>query len=138
ILDLLVDGRGVVERELGFARVGIVLRLLRHRERSGYGDLDPPARMGVQELDVADLHGVLAPDLADDARHRVRMAAAVERRAGVVDVDALERRREAVRVALAPYLAVRDDVEAGLLLRADRDDRGVVLRLLEPGRVHAP
>ncbi len=51
--------------------------------------------------------------------------------AGVVEVDALERGREAVRVALAPDLAVADDVEAGVFLRADRDQRRVVLRLGE-------
>ena len=50
------------------------------------------------------------------------MARAVERGARVVDVDALERGGEAVGVALAPDLAVGDDVEAGLLLRPDRED----------------
>ena len=50
---------------------------------------------------------------------------------GVVDVDAVERGREAVEVALAPDLAVRHDVEAGRLLLAHRLVRRVVLRLLE-------
>ena len=62
------------------------------------------------------------------------MAAAVERRAGIVDVDALERGGEAVRVALAAHLAVGDDVEPGALLVADGEQRRVVLRLLEPIR----
>ena len=60
---------------------------------------------------------MLAPDAPDDARHRIGVARAVERGARVVDVDALERGGEAVGVALAPDLAVGDDVEAGLLLR---------------------
>ena len=59
------------------------------------------------------------------------MARAVERGSRVVEVDAVERGREAVRVALAPDLAVADDIEAGLLLGADRDDRRVVLGLVE-------
>ena len=58
------------------------------------------------------------------------MARAVERGAGVVEVDAFERGGEAVRVALAPDLAVADDVEPRLLLRADRDQGRVVLRLV--------
>jgi hypothetical protein len=81
---------------------------------------------------------MLAAYLAGDARHRVRMAGAIERAAGIVDVDALERGGEAVRVALAPHLAVGNDVEAGALLVADGDERGVVLRLLEPLRRHPP
>ena len=60
------------------------------------------------------------------------MAGAVERGAGIVDVDAVERGGEAVGIALAAHLAVGDDVEADLLLVADRQQRGVVLRLLQP------
>ena len=51
----------------------------------------------------------------------------------VVDVDAFERGRETVGIAFAPHLAVGDDVDAGALHVADRDQRGVVLRLLEKG-----
>ena len=61
------------------------------------------------------------------------MARPVERDAGIVDVDALERGREAVRIALAADFAVGHDVEPGPLLRLDRDDRRVVLRLGEVG-----
>ena len=66
------------------------------------------------------------------------MTTAVERGAGVVDVDALKRGGEAVGVALAAYLAVGNDVEPGALLVADGEDGGVVLRLLEPFRRNAP
>src|SRR3712207_8245602 len=52
-----------------------------------------------------------AADGADDARHRVGVAAAVEGRAGVVEVDAGERGGEVVGVALPPDLAVGDDVQ---------------------------
>ena len=119
VLDLLVDRGRIVERQLLLVLVEIVLRLLRHGERAGHGDLDRAVGVGAQELDVAHLDRVLAPDLADDARHRIGMAAAVERGAGIVDVDAVERGGEAVRVALAPHLAVGDDVEPGALLVAD-------------------
>ena len=92
----------------------------------------------LRKLEVADLDRVFPPDLADDARDRVGVAAAVERGAGIVDVDAFQRRREAVGVALAAHLAVGDDVEAGPLLIADGEERGVVLRLFEPFGRHPP
>ena len=57
---------------------------------------------------------------------------------GLADVDALERGGEAVGVAFAADLAVGDDVDAGALHVADRQDGGVVLRLFEPGLGHAP
>ena len=53
--------------------------------------------------------------------------------AGIVDVDALERGGETIGIALAANLAVGDDVEAGVLLRLDRHDRRVVLRLGQEG-----
>ena len=66
------------------------------------------------------------------------MAAAIERGARIVDVDALERRGEVIRVALATDLAIRDDVETRVLLRLDRDERGVVLRFRQKRRGDAP
>jgi hypothetical protein len=81
--------------------VEVVLGLLGHRERAGDGHLRRLARVRAQELEVADLHGMTARDRANDARHGIGVPAAVERRPGVVDVDAVERRREPVRVALS-------------------------------------
>ena len=57
---------------------------------------------------------------------------------GIVDVDAFERGGEAVGIALAPHLAVGDDVEAGAFLVADGEQRGVVLRLVEKFRRDPP
>ena len=59
------------------------------------------------------------------------MARAVERDARVVQVDAVEGRREAVRVALPPHLAVGDDVHACALHVANRESGCVVLGFLE-------
>ena len=89
--------------------------------------------MRAQKLQVVDLDGMLAPDLADDARDRIGVPGAVERDAGIVDVDPFERGGEAVRIALAADLAVGDDVEPRLLLRLDREHGRVVLRLGEIG-----
>ena len=52
--------------------------------------------------------------------------------AGMLGVDAFQREGEAVGVALAADLAVGDDVDAGALHVADRQDGAVVLRLLQP------
>ena len=136
--DFLVDRRGVVEGELLLAVVVVVLRLLRHRERTRHGDLDGAVGVGPEELEVADFHRVLAADRADDPRHRVGVAAAVEGGAGIVDVDTLQGRGEAVRVALPPHLAVGDDVEPGAFLVDDGKHGGVVLGLVEPLRGDAP
>ena len=138
IVDLFVDGGGVVKCQLFLCLVGVVLRLLGHREGAGHGHLDRAVGVGQQEGKIPQLHRVLAPDLSHDAGHRVRMATAVERGARVLDVDALERGREAVGVALAAGLAIRDDVEPGPLLVTDGQDGGIVLGLLKPFRRHSP
>ena len=73
-----------------------------------------------------------------NARHHGARTAAVDRAAGIHDVDALERSGEAVGVAFAPHLAIGDDVDAGLLHVADREQRGVVLRFLQVLLGNAP
>ena len=131
VAHLLVHGRRERHRQRLLVVVVVVLRLLRHRERSRQRGLDLARGAGAKKLDVAHLDRPRAADRADHSRHRVRMAGAVERRAGVVEVHPLERCREAVGVALAPDLAVRDDVDPRSLHVADRDHRRVVLRLLQ-------
>src|SRR5258705_10924966 len=81
---------------------------------------------------------MFSPDLAGDARHRLLLARARRGDARPFEVDALERRCESIRVALAPDLAVGDDVDAGALHVADGDDGRVVLGLLEELRRDAP
>ena len=66
------------------------------------------------------------------------MAGAIDRDAGVVEIDAVERGREAVRVALPAHLAVADHVDAGFLHVSDREQRGVVLSLLQEAFFYAP
>ena len=131
VLDLGIDGRRIVECQLLLVAVEIVLRLLRHRKGTGHRHLDHAVRVGAQELHVAHLDRMPATHLAGDARHRIGMAGAIERGAGIVDVDAVERGGETVGVALAPHLAVRDDVEARSLLVANGQQRRVVLRGVE-------
>ena len=116
----------------------VVLRLLRHRERAGHGHLDRVVGVRLQELHVADADRLRPHDRPGDPWHRVGVPAAVESRPGVVDVDALEGGGEVVAVGLPPHLTVGDDVESRLLLGADGQHRGVVLRLLEVLRIDPP
>jgi hypothetical protein len=94
--------------------------------------------IAAQELDVADLDRMPPRDLADHARHRDRHAAAADGRAGIVEIDPVERGGEAVGVALAPHLAVGDDVEAGAFLVQNGEPRSIVLRLFQPFGCDAP
>jgi hypothetical protein len=60
------------------------------------------------------------------------VSAAIQRRAGIIDIDALQRRCKAVRVALTTHFAVGNDVEARAFLVSDREERRIVLSLLQP------
>ena len=141
--DLAVNRSGIGKRALRVGVEVVVLRLLRHRERPRDRYLDPLARVRTQKLHVAHLDRVHPLDRADHARYRIGMTAAIEGRSRVVDIDARERRRKAVRVALPAHLAVGEDVDPGQLLIADSEERGVVLCLLEvrgvdPPELHRP
>src|SRR5262249_37030235 len=75
-----------------------------------------------------NLDGMLALDPAGDPRDRDHFAEPVRRLTWLVEVDAVERGREMVGVALARLLAVGHDVETGALLVAHRQDGRIVLR----------
>jgi hypothetical protein len=74
---------------------------------------------------------VPAPDRAGDPGHRVGDAGAAEQGARVVQVHAVQRGGEPVRIALPDLLAVGDDVQPGPLLVAQREQGGVPLSLLQ-------
>lgn len=61
----------------------------RNREPRRCGNFDGAIGVGTQKLHVANLDGLFAPDLANDPRHGIGMAGAVERGAWIVDVNAL-------------------------------------------------
>jgi hypothetical protein len=121
----------VIHRRRGGVAVVFIDGLLAHRERAGEGDLDLPVGMGAKEFQVPHLHRARAADRADYARHRYGLARARHDLAVVVEVEPVQRRGEAVGVALAPDLAIGQDVEPRLLLLANGDTGGVVLRLLQ-------
>ena len=136
--DLLADRVGVGERDLLLVLVEVVLRLLGHRERPRHGHLHEAVGVGAQEAQVVDLHRLAPADRRDDARHRRRVALAVQGAARIVEIDALQRGGKPVGVALAAHLAVGEDVQPGAFLVADRHQDRVVLRLAQVGGVHPP
>src|SRR5438105_3380066 len=138
VVDLVIDGDGEIHRQARLVAVEVVDRLLGHGERPGHGDLDRPIGLRTQELDVADLDRVLATNRTDDPRHDIRPAASAQALAGIVEIDALQGRGEAVAVAFAADLAVGDDVDAGALHVADGYQGGRVLGVFEPRLGYAP
>src|SRR5438094_58232 len=138
IFYLCVDRSGVIHRKFFFVLVVVVLSLLRHRVWTGHGDSDSSIRVGAEKFHIAYFDRMLPANLSDNARHRIRMTATIERCPRVIDVDALERRGKPIGVTLAPDLAIGDDVESRTLLIADGEDRRIVLRFLEKLRSNAP
>jgi hypothetical protein len=111
--------------------------LLAHGEGARHGHLYPPVRAGAQKFYVLDLDRVLAGNLADHARHRIGFAAAIERGAGIVDIDPRQRGGETVGIAFPADFAVGDDIEPGFFLLADYQQGGVILRLRQIFRRNA-
>ena len=131
VAHLLVHRLGVGHGEALVVRVVGVLRLLGHGEGAGQGDLDGARRVGPEEAHVVHLDRTLAPDRPRDQRHRGGLARPVHRPAALPAIDAAKRRGEAIGIALAPDLAVADDVDARALLVPDRRQRRRLLRLLQ-------
>jgi hypothetical protein len=102
-----------------------------HREWTGHRDLDLTISVLPQELHITHVDRAQPPNAPDDSRHERRLAGAADDRSRIVEVDPVERRRKPIEVALAPHLAVRHDIDPGALLIANRNQRGIVLRLLE-------
>src|SRR6516162_4103930 len=128
IPNLGIDGFGISHRHRFLVAVIIVPRLAPHRERARYGGLDLAFRIGAQHFEIAQFHRLLPSNWTDDPGHRNRPSIAIEHRAGIFDIDAIERGGETIGVTFPALLAVSDDVESGALLVTDGEDGRVVLR----------
>jgi len=82
-----------------------------------------------KKLQILDLYRVLPANLSDDARHRIGVSRAVERVPGLSMSTPSSAGGETVGVALAPDLAIGDDIQARVLLGADGEQRRVFLTL---------
>ena len=78
------------------------------------------------------VHAALQPQRADDHRHHRVVAVVADAHLHLVlEVDALDVLEEAVHEVLPRLLAVGDDVDAGVLLLLQPEQRRVALRLRE-------
>ena len=66
------------------------------------------------------------------------MSGAIDRGAGMINVESIQRRGKAIGVALTADFAISDDVYAGPLHVANCEPCGIVLRLFEEWFRHAP
>jgi hypothetical protein len=121
-----------------FIPVIIVLGLTAHCERAGHRRFDLTIGIGPQHLQIPQFDRLLAPNRADNARHRNRPPISVDHGARVLDVDAIECRGKTIGIAFPPLFAIGDDIKPGALLIADRQNRGVVLRRFELVRRDEP
>ena len=84
--------------------------------------------MGARQPRLAGMHARAQPQRADDGRaHRLIAIVADADLDALVEVDAVDRFEKAVHEMLARLLAVADDVDAGIFLQLEREQRGVVL-----------
>ena len=133
VADLGVDGRGVVHRRGFLAGIEVVLRLLQHRERARHGDLDLARRCAPSG--TADRR--LPPHACGGSCPTMRGTGFgwPERSSAVPGLSRSTPRARwrSGSIALAADLAVGDDVQPRILLRADGEQRRVVLRLCRYG-----
>ena len=91
-----------------------------------------PARLGL-------VHAALQAQRADHLRHHRLVAVVADAHLHLVlEVDALDVLEEAVHEVLARLLAVADDVEAGVFLLLEPQQRGVALGSRELGAGELP
>ena len=98
----------------------------------GHGDLELVLRVRAREPRLGLVHAALEPQRADHLRHHRVVAVVADAHLHLVlEVDALDVLEEAVHEVLARLLAVGDDVDAGVLLLLQPEQRRVALGLRE-------
>ena len=138
-----VDGFRERHRQLFVVLVEFVLGLLAHRERAGQGDLGGTIGILTKELHIVQFDRSAALHRADHARYRRLRSVSRSDDGRVIGIDAFKRGSKTVGIAFAADFAVGDDIDAGTLHVAYRDDGGVILSFLQmlrrqpPHRMHA-
>ena len=96
--------------------------------RAGQGEFELARGVGAGEPRLARMHAVAQLQFADDGRaHRLVAVVADAHLDALVEIDAVDGFEKAVHEMLPRLLAVADDVDAGVLLQLDGEQRGVVL-----------
>ncbi len=100
--------------------------------RAGQRELELALRVGPRQLRLEGMHAALQPQRRHHLRHHRVVAVVADAHLHLVlEVDAFDALEEAVHEVLARLLAVAHDVQAGVLLRLDPQQRGVGLGLAQ-------
>jgi hypothetical protein len=135
----LVEQRRKRHRHLDAVAVVGVGNRIDDGHRAGQGEFELLARMGAGKPRLARVHPRAQPQRAGDRRaHRLVAVGADAHLDAPVEVDAFDRFEKAVHEVLARLLAVADDVDAGILLQLEREQRRVILRLRERVTLEPP
>ncbi len=136
---LLVQALGERHRQLHAVAVVAVGDRVDDRHRAGQGELELPLRMRAREPCLGRVDPGLRAQRPDHRRHQRLVAVVADAELHLaVEIDALDRLEEAVHEVLPRLLAVGDDVDAGVLLRLQPEERRVALRLGERRAVELP
>ena len=85
------------------------------------------------------VHAALERQRAAHHRHHGFVAVGADAHLDLVgEIDAVDEFEKAVHEMLARHFAVADDVDAGVLLQLDREQRGVELALRQIGALQPP
>ena len=128
IFDLVIKGCRIVERERLLITVVLILALLGHGERPRHRHLDPAVGVGAQELRVAHLDRMPAPDRPTMRGTMAKPPVRFEVLPGLSMSTPSSAVAKRLGSSPSAALAVGDDVEAGAFLVADRKQRRIVLR----------
>ena len=102
------------------------------RHRSRQRDLQLALGMGAGVARFGLMHAALESEIAAHHRHPGFVAVGADAHLDLVgEIDAIDEFQKAMHEMLARHFAVADDVDAGVLLHFDREQRGVELGLRE-------
>ena len=136
---LRVEQIGEGERHLHPVAVVLVGDGVDDRHRAGHGDLELALGVRAREARLGAVHAAPELERAGDGRHHRLVAIVADAHLDLVgEVDAVDEFEKAVHEMLARLLAVGDDVDAGVLLQLQREQRRVELAGREIGAREPP
>ena len=128
----LVQQAGEGHRHLHLVAVVAVGDGVGDGHRAGQGDFQFALGMGAAVARLRLVHAAFQFQFAVDLRHHRFVAVAADAHLDLVpEVDAVDEFEKTVHEMLARHFAVADDVDAGVFLQFDRQQRGVELALRE-------
>ena len=96
--------------------------------RAGQGEFEFAVGVGAGDARFTGVHAAAKAELADDSRtHGLVAIVADADLDALFEIDAIDGFEKAVHKVLPRLLAVGDDVDAGVFLQLDGEDRGIVL-----------